>query len=217
MFRTRMTLSESLAGVRIRSPAAHAPDGSPGESLDIHRKNLEQHRDRELKSLRNAMEAVREAVAELEQRRRQSLDELRTIAVELAVIAAEHVIHTAIEADAYDVEALIGSAVAHLQPDVPAAVRLHPDDLRLWRNNKQHESAAGDKSVLTFVPDENVGRGGCHLESASGWILASDVAHRLAQIRDLWMENVDDTQIERRQLTDDAQSLRRFPDRRETA
>ena len=70
---------------------------------------------------------------------------------------------------------------------------------------------------MTLVADASIDRGGVRLETESGRIVLSDVVSRLAEIRQQWMENINDTQTERRSVPDDVEQLRRFPDRRETA
>jgi len=96
-------------------------------------------------------------------------------------------------------------------------VRLNPQDLNLLQAQAAKGTVPWNSTQIQLVADASVSRGGLHLETEAGRILLSDVVSRLSEVRQQWMENIDDTQVERRRVQEDSESLRRFPDRRETA
>jgi len=156
--------------------------------------------------------AVTESVQELEQRRQASLLELQQAAVELAIAAASHIVETAINAEFFPVDRLVQSAIERLGWVGPTVINLHPEDLRRFRS---HTELQTDLTSVEWRSDSSLARGSCRAERPEGAGVLYDIDRQLADIRRLWLENLDDTQIERRLAPDDGQSLRRFPDRRE--
>jgi flagellar biosynthesis/type III secretory pathway protein FliH len=157
------------------------------------------------------------AIEELEQRRQRSLGELQQVAVELAVAAASHLVFESIQRDAYNVENLVQQAVERMGLSGPITAYFHPADLDLLRQRLAGQPLPWNDKQLTLQPDSGVARGGCRAETPDGRMLVSDITSRLSEIRRHWMEELDDAQIERRRAPGTGESLRRFPDRRETA
>ena len=69
---------------------------------------------------------------------------------------------------------------------------------------------------MSLADDETLSRGSCRIESGRRTLI-TDVETRLEQIHRTWMENLDATQVERRGDGTGGRTLRRFPERRETA
>ena len=145
------------------------------------------------------------------------MSELQQIAVELAILAASHVIYAELDRESLGVEELVAKAISQLPLQEVAAIRLNPGDLQRLQTQLVEGPVPWDEKIIQLVPDATIQAGGLRLETVTGRIVLSDVESRLAEIREQWMENIDDTKIERRRVSGDAQPVRRFPDRRETA
>lgn len=203
--RTGASRTESVSGAVAR----------PTE--EEQRQNREQQLIAQNKALQETLDALQDTLVEHEQRRQDSLLELQQIAVELAVMAASHVVHAELDRETLGVENMVGNIIDQIGVLQTAVVRLHPSDLQSLQAALKNRSPSWDEQLIKLLPDTNVSRGGARLETESGRIVVSDVVTRLEHIRDEWMENIDDTQTERRELSQNAGSMRRFPDRRETA
>lgn len=157
------------------------------------------------------------AITELEDRQRQSLQELQHVAIELATAAASWLTMAAIDRDQFHIEQLIADSVSQLQGNGPLKVHLNPDDLEQFNTLKDaHTNSDSILKDVQFVADRTVARGSCKTESDS-ISLVSDLETRLASVRQAWLENLDDAQTERRATGDRAWEPGRVPDRRETA
>jgi flagellar biosynthesis/type III secretory pathway protein FliH len=163
------------------------------------------------------LESIHAAVLDCEERRRQSLGELQQVAIELAVAAASSLLFQEIEQERAGIRELVEQAIGHLGLDAPLDVLLHPQDAELLERQLADPPVPWTDQQVTIQTDASLPRGGCRVESADGRILVSDVAVRLSEIRRHWMEELDDAQIERRRTQTDGHSVKRFPDRRETA
>ena len=168
--------------------------------------------DRASERIADLLPAVLESLQELELRRRAALQELQQAAVELALAVASHVVGVSIETDRLQVDRLVQAAIERLGWAGSVTVTLHPDDLRLLRKQCDLETGVPD---VDWRADATLVRGSCVATCPEGTGVLYDVDRQLADIRRLWLENLDDTQVERRLAADDGQSLRRFPDRRE--
>lgn len=167
--------------------------------------------------LRPLLESLGAALEEIERRRQQSLGEMQQVALELAVAVTSHLVFEAISRENYAVEQLVGKALEQVGLDSVPIVALHPADLDLLHKRLAGKPAPWPEGAITLRADPGVARGGCRVEAPDGRMLVSDIASRLSEIRRHWMEELDDAQIERRRSQAEGQSLRRFPDRRETA
>jgi len=167
--------------------------------------------------LRPLLDSIRGTLGQLDERRQQSLAEMQQVALELAVAVASHLVFETIAADQHAVEELIRQAVHNMGLDSVPTVHLHPNDLELLQQRLAREPAAWNTDQLTLRADASVARGGCRIEAADGRQMVSDISSRLSEIRRHWMEELDDSQIERRSSAGEGRALRRFPDRRETA
>jgi flagellar biosynthesis/type III secretory pathway protein FliH len=173
--------------------------------------------EEEWRTIEAAFAAIDERIQEIEQRRKQSLTELRQAAVELAVSIASRFIHERISAGEFAVEKLVEHVLAKCELRHPVEIRLHPADLELlerrsqgkripWRNHESYK----------LVADGTLQRGDCRVEAGEFGVL-SMIETQLSELRQHLLENLDDARIERRQTQGGNRSLRRYPDRRETA
>lgn len=218
LHRTQIQFTKPPTGFSIQAghhlPGATAAAVPTEEEL---RADREQQVIEQNETIKETLASLQFAMEEFEQRRQQSMRELQQLSVELAVMAASHVVQTELQQENVGIEKLVASMIKQSGVLQTATVRLNPADLQLLRSELKNKSAAWDEQLVTLRDDASIERGGVRLDTESGRIVVSDVVTRLSQIRDEWMENIDDTQIESRSVSDDAQSMRRFPDRRETA
>ncbi|MEZ6130567.1 MAG: FliH/SctL family protein [Planctomycetaceae bacterium] len=219
MHRQRIRFARPPRSIQLRAAIISTPNGIQRQvqPVDTEQVARQQKLHQENEQVSRLLDDLRQVVEELEQRRSQSLHELQQIAVELAVMAASHVVYAELERDGLGVENLVAQAIAELPLNSVASVRLNPQDLALLNARTAKESVPWNRTQIQLVADGSISRGGLHLETEAGRILLSDVVSRLSEVRQQWMENIDDTQIERRRVQENSESLRRFPDRRETA
>lgn len=167
--------------------------------------------------LQPLLESLNAAVAELEQRRQQSLGELQQLALELSIAVSSHLVFQAIAREDYAVEDLVRQSIERLGLAESPTVSLHPADLELLHKRVGPTKLPWNAEQVQLRADPSVARGGCRVESGEGRMFVSDLTSRLSEIRRHWMEELDDAQIERRGAQGQGQSMRRFPDRREIA
>lgn len=173
--------------------------------------------DAGLSRIEELLSALRFQLDELEQRRRNSIREMQSAAVELAVAAAGELLIRAIQTDDYAVEQVVQAAIDKMGLHRPIRIKLHPDDLQLltermptltdWRLDPQCELHA----------DPTLHRGDCRAEAPDGAGVLRETATQLAELRELWLEELDDAQVERRSHDAARSGFKRFPERRETA
>jgi flagellar biosynthesis/type III secretory pathway protein FliH len=204
----------------IASGHAAPVTAAPERSSPVHAVSAASQADalasaQHLTGLEGSLRHVLEAVEELGEQRRQSLEELQQVAVELSIAAARWLLGVAIDAEMFAVDDLVRQAVERLDVDTGITVRLHPDDLLLL---KSLLSEVEESPVLAaeFKADSALPRGCCRVDAGRQTLL-SDMESRLEDIRRLWLESLDVSQIERRRNGANASALRRFPERRETA
>ena len=157
-----------------------------------------------------------EAVQELQTQHQQSLGEMQEVAVELATAAASWLVGYAIDRDMFAVDELILKALEHLELNQSVKVRLHPADHTLLQTLLSDPVSRQQLDLVSCLQDESIPRGSVRVESGRR-ILLTDMHTRLEEIRRTWMEKLDDSQIERRGDGSISRTLRRFPERRETA
>jgi flagellar biosynthesis/type III secretory pathway protein FliH len=161
------------------------------------------------------MAAVREAVQELEDRRKQNLAELQEAAVELAMATAMQIVGLAIDRDAFDVERRVAEALGRIAATGPVQVAVNPLDLKLLKA-KRAEGLETPGGLIEFFEDPALKRGCCRAVSGSRAVI-SDWRTHLAEIRAGLHEELEHAQTERRGPEAAHQRVKRYPDRRETA
>lgn len=172
--------------------------------------------EEELADLRQLLTNAADQAAELRQMQRQSLDELQEAAVELAASAASFLVGYAIDNSVFAIDELIKKALHVMDADQPVRVRLNPADHELLKTLLKDPETDRILKDVSCVDDDSINRGGCRIE-AGRRVLVSDMHSRMEDIRRAWLEKLDDSQIERRGDGSASRTLRRFPDRRETA
>ncbi|MFO1093809.1 MAG: FliH/SctL family protein [Planctomycetaceae bacterium] len=163
------------------------------------------------------LEGISHRLTELELRRRESLSVLQQAVVELSVAIASQLTYRIIDSGEFAVEKMVETVVSRLPAAEHVSLRLHPDDLALFQQRiKSIPAASLDARSLHLVADPAVGRGGCLAELPEQGILC-DIELLLGDLHTELMEGLSDAQVERRRAQGTDRSLRRFPDRRETA
>lgn len=234
MFEQRVVLPRALVKVGLAHPGGPRPErlpatgvsGAPGaipaaaalpNLAAAAGSSARARQEEEWRTIEAAFAAIDERIQDIEQRRQQSLAELRQAAVELAVSIASRFIHERIAAGEFAVEKLVEQVLAKCELRQPVEIRLHPADLELlerrsqgkripWRNHESYK----------LVADGALQRGDCRVEAGELGVL-SMIETQLSELRQHLLENLDDARIERRQTQGGNRSLRRYPDRRETA
>jgi flagellar biosynthesis/type III secretory pathway protein FliH len=199
-------LKSPLRGIRVagrvvtRETIAAPPPVAPPPDLD---------RTSEL------LESILEAARELEERRRQSLDELQEVAIELAMAATSRIVRRAIDRNEIGCDEIVSELLTRMGTSGPMRIAMHPDDLRLLNN-----STADVKSWLAegieLYGDLSISRGNCRATSSARTI-TSDWKTHLQEMRADLHEELEHAQVERRGTEGSTQRVKRFPDRRETA
>ena len=172
--------------------------------------------DEELTDLRQMLADTAELVMELQDQHRQSLQEMQEVAVELATAATSWLTGVAIDRGEFAVDDLIRKALHQMEIDQPVRVRLNPADHDLLKNLMRDPAGRRMLENVSCFDDSTLSRGTCRVESGRRIVL-SDMESRLENIRRSWMEKLDDSQVERRGDGSTSRTLRRFPERRETA
>lgn len=162
------------------------------------------------------VETLLETIDELEKRRSQSFSELQMAAVEIAVMVGSKIAYDKIQTDDYPVEALVNTALEKLDPQAPVTIRLHPQDQEMLNEHVDGDDINNVIQTVKFEADATLERGSCRADTAD-FSLVTTIEQRTNEIRELLLQGIGDAQIERRANGASARSVRRFPDRRETA
>jgi len=170
----------------------------------------------EITRLQQLLADTTEALQDLQAQHRQSLGEMQEVAVELAVAAASWLTGAAIDRNVFAVDDLILKSLEHLELNQSVRVRLNPADHALLQKLLKDPDSHSHLRDVSYEPDASISRGSVRVESGRR-ILITDMNSRLDEIRRTWMEKLDDSQIERRGDGSASRTLRRFPERRETA
>jgi hypothetical protein len=239
MFTKKIVYGHRLAGVRIVDPnvplvasppvaargesdvppvsAAPVTPAAPSEAHVLSSLELQADLDEQWAEIESFFGSIEEHLKEVEDRRRQMLGEMQQLAVELAVSIASRLVHDTIAADAFDVEKMVGQMLARFEDSESTEIRLHPADLQLLQRRVEGKRPPwADHRSYRLVADAKLQRGDCRIESGDFGML-SGVDLQLSEIRHHLMESLDNAQIERRRTQAGDSSLRRFPDRRNTA
>ncbi len=164
--------------------------------------------------VKEMFEDIQHQLAEFEQRRQQSMNEMRSLAVELAIAVTEKLVLEKIDESQFPFQNLIGQLVDQSPHSACLQLSLNPDDLQLLsqqiENSHDENKAFGN---LKLTADGRLPRGRFHIDSGDNEYFY-DIAMHLAEIRRTIMENLNESEIERRAADRNAGSLRRFPDRR---
>ena len=151
-------------------------------------------------------------IQELEQRRCDSINEIRQLALEIALAATSKVFMREIADGQYPLQEIIESMIDKFG-ETPVTICLNPRDFTALNEKLvDKESILGDAN-LTFAANREINPGGCRIESTR-FELLRDPRLQIEQLRQTILEIMDDASIERRQTESANSKLQRFPDRR---
>ena len=178
---------------------------------------LAEEEQQTLSQLLDAFRTLDEQIGEIEQRRKQSLVEMQQAAIELSVAIASRLLHETIVADELALENIVAEILKPLDSGQAVMLRLHPTDITLLTRRLEGKPPPWqDYNTFQLVGDKTLQRGECRLDSGDIGIV-SQIEMQLTEIRQQLLEALDHAQIERRRPQTGDRTLRRFPDRRETA
>lgn len=192
MHRETIIFSRSPSSITLRSD----PDVELATAVEAAR-NRQEELQRTEEQVSGLLQSIEQRLQEYEQRRQQTLNELQQLAIELSIMVASHVVRRAMDSGQHDIEGLVKDAINHLSMGEKAIVHLHPLDVSLLEARIADSGIQWDESQIQLRPDTGVSRGGVQLNAESGRIVISDVFSRIEQVKQTWMENLDDAQLER--------------------
>ncbi|MEO2018096.1 MAG: FliH/SctL family protein [Fuerstiella sp.] len=213
----RITLSRSPSSVRMVTVTSQSASERRAKEQTPATPSKEELIAEQLNYLQQLLNDIGASIEELQQQHRETLAEMQQATVELSITAASWIVGAAFGADVFAVDDLVASMVRHLHKEQPVRILLNPEDATLL-NELIENSEAGQlvDTEIEVVPETAMIRGNCRVESART-TLVMDLEDRLADIRRIWMENLNETQTERRADDPAGRGFRRFPDRRHTA
>lgn len=104
-------------------------------------------------------------------------EEIARLSVE---IARKILMHKVDNGD-YEIESIVKETLMHAPSRHDLVVHLNPDDLAQCRKAQQHDEQGGVLAGIEFVPDPNIGRAECLIESPKG-IIKSLIDENLERI-----------------------------------
>lgn len=134
--------------------------------------------------LATALPALRAAAESLQSERDRWLIRWEKVAVRLGVAVAEKLIHRQLTIAPDIAVNMIGNALRLAAGQPQLTVYLHPDDLAAWGDRApQIIQSLTSCADTTLVPDQQVTRGGCRIETRHGEIDArvETMLHRIAE------------------------------------
>ena len=99
----------------------------------------------------------------------------------LSVEIARKILTQKVNDGDYEIESIVKEALGHTPSRQDLVVHLNPDDLAQCRKAQQQDEQGGALAGIQFVPDANIGRAECLLESPKG-IIKSLIDEHLERI-----------------------------------
>jgi flagellar assembly protein FliH len=222
MFETIVRLSQSPQAIHLIDPNAAVIDAGVDVSHSVvdaaaARRAAEAARQaQEQEAVQKVLERLGDVVRQFNEQREQLLREMQQVAIELAVSVASQAIHAKIEANEFPIESLVRAAIGKLDSSGPIVVRLHPDDLALFKRRADESGSSLSDSGIRFDADASLGRGDCRADAGELGVWCK-MQGQIEEMRQRLLETLEDAEIERRKTAAGDSGLRRFPDRRQTA
>lgn len=167
-------------------------------------------------ALSESLGAICEAVAEFEQRRQQSLQELQQLAIEIGFAAAERLLRAPVDRSSTEVSSLVDELTQRAAPAGEFTVVLSPSDLKLLEEAQASQPPAITTEAIRFVSDPTLSPGSCQLKS-DGVDVVSILEQELEELKLHMLQELEYAQTERRKPEAENRGVRRYPDRRDTA
>jgi flagellar biosynthesis/type III secretory pathway protein FliH len=200
-------MSRPLLGVVQSDPAAPLPPtsavGLSAEEIRAFRQADEQRKLMdEMVAIQRVLGNVAQASQQLHTRQHQLVAQMQKATVELALAVAGWLVRKKIEVGEYPLETVIREALQRLGPARPAAICLHPDDLRLLEKRVAQPLFAAQEDVKA-VADPTMKRGDCQVRAGDIEVL-SQIDEHLAGIRDSLLRELDHAQSADRTAVENA-------------
>ena len=213
-------LGRPLVDVRLEAPhvARGAGSAQTDHGAELNRRTEEEQARlaAEREAIARVLAGMAESAQNFDARKRQLLAEMQQVAVELAVAVAGRLMHQKIEAGEFPIENVVRQVVEQLGAKQSVQVCLHPDDLALLAQRLGDAPLATASADLQLVADAELSRGDCRAQAGELSVL-SQLDVQLADLRRQLLGSLGHAEIERRKTQPGDRSLRRFPDRRQTA
>lgn len=138
---------------------------------EVYRNGMEEGRRQAERGLANVFKSLREGVSALTGVRQRLLKESEEDLLRLAIMIARKIVQREIAQDQQVLASLIATALGGCAERDRVVVRLNPDDYAQVSANRQaYLSGLGEDSQVTLTPDDNVGPGGCLVETVTGTV-----------------------------------------------
>lgn len=210
--RYRVSPGQPVYGAE-RSVAVSGPEKIPGPSES---RPVGVVADELAERVIHTLMSLEAALNEAEQRRQSSADELRLVAVELAVAIAARARAGSAGGEVTEIEDMVNDAVKRFSSEA-ITVALNPDDLdELMEALDGRPPPWSQHPTPRLTADPELSRGDCDvLGTDFHYVRRMEVV--LDEIRIGLLDSLENAEIERRRTQAADSKLRRFPDRRETA
>jgi flagellar biosynthesis/type III secretory pathway protein FliH len=166
-------------------------------------------RKKEQEEIERVLNGIGELAGSLRAQQQDYLEQMRRLAVELAVAIASRLVHDQIQTGDYPVETMVRRIVARLETPQPVAVHLHPDDLALLQRRLGENPLFPKETQVHLVADASLGRGSVRAQAGDLSILG-DLEEQLTDIRRCLMETLPAAVKEPNR--DVVRELRRYPE-----
>lgn len=138
---------------------------------EMYRNGMDEGRRQAERGLANVFKSLRDGVTALTGLRSRLLKESEEDLLTLAVMIARKIVQREISQDPGILASIIASAVGGCTERDRVVVHLNPDDYGLVSANRQtFLSGLGDDFPITLSPNEDVGPGGCLVETSTGTV-----------------------------------------------
>ena len=145
------------------------------EQAELIRKNMDQ-REKEAvaagfkKGYQEGLAQLTSSIVAASELRDSALDGAEDDLLRLAIKIAEKIIGRELDRDENVLVDIVSTALRHLRQRHGLRLHVNPRDLKILQNFQNRLSAANGNYVMDIVPDKNVQRGGCLIDSSVGRI-----------------------------------------------
>jgi len=166
----------------VSGPAPKNTPTTPSAADTLANINLELETERA--QIQRVLFELTRGVQELRNVATQTMADVKTAAVDLALAVATHFLMEQVHAGAFPFERLVESALERLMPRQPVTVSLHPDDLALLHARLGESPALANTIELRWTTGPTLRRGDVRVETPDRSALF-DMQERLEQLRQL--------------------------------
>ncbi|MFN9778218.1 MAG: FliH/SctL family protein [Candidatus Kapaibacterium sp.] len=144
----------------------------------------------ELSSFREKVSNIDTVIHELREQFAMETEQMHTIAVNVALAIAEHILHREVSANSHVAVEQAKKVLSTMHGTREVIIRVHPDSYETMKEaNSQLLNATSTLRKVDILSDESVERGGCILESSMGTV-DTQFRHQLDHLRTTMEETV---------------------------